>query len=175
MELWDNQYPDSSEYAHYYGIYVQEVPRQNVIETLNTQMHEIYTLINSIPGDKAYYCYQEGKWTTKEVFGHLIDTERMFAMRAHAFSRGETASIFGFEQDEYILNSNYNERSLANIGNEYLAVRISTIHLFNNMTKDMIAKKGTASGFGFTVRSIPFIIAGHERYHIDFLKEKYLK
>jgi len=175
MELWDNQYPDSSEYAHFYGAYVQEVPRQNVIDTLNSQMHEVYTLINSIPGDKAYHAYEKGKWTTKEVVGHLIDTERMFAMRAHAFSRGEKTAIFGFDQDKYIADANYNERTLANIGNEYLAVRISSIHLFNNMTPEMLTKTGIASGVSFTVRSIPFVIAGHERYHVDFLKEKYLK
>jgi hypothetical protein len=78
------------------------------------------------------------------------------------------------EQDDYVKYSNYNSRTISNLGNEYLAVRIATIHLFQNMTKEMIDLKGTASGVEFTVRSFPFIIAGHELHHVEVIKEKYL-
>jgi len=174
MEVWDNEYPASSEYVHYYSTYVGLVEKANIITILNSQMHELYTLINSVPGDKAYLAYEPGKWTLKEVFGHMIESERVFCYRAFSISRGEKQPLPGMEQDEYMEGNNYNSRTLANLSNEYLAVRVSTIHLLSSMTKEMISKKGNASGFDFTVRALAFIIAGHERHHINVIKEKYL-
>lgn len=174
MSIWDKEYPSGSEYAHYYAGYVANVPKGNIIETLNSQMHEFYTFINSIPGDKAFHAYAEGKWTVKQVIGHIIETERVFAYRGLAFSRRDKNPLPSMEQNDYVKYANYNSRTISNLANEYLAVRISTIHLFQNMTKGMISLKGTASGVEFTVRSLPFIIAGHERHHINIIKEKYL-
>ncbi|MAL19184.1 MAG: hypothetical protein CL670_05225 [Balneola sp.] len=174
MSVWDKEYPSSSEYAHYYGNYVSHVPKENIIETLKAQMHEIYTFINSIPGDKAFHSYEDGKWTVKQTIGHIIETERVFAYRALAFSRRDPSPLPSMEQDDYVKYSNYNSRTIHNLANEYLAVRIASIHLFQNMTKEMISLKGTASGVEFTVRSFPFIIAGHELHHLEIIKEKYL-
>lgn len=174
MSVWDKEYPSSSEFAHYYANYVSNVPKGNIIDTLNAQMHEFYTFINSIPGDKAFHSYAEGKWTVKQIIGHMIETERVFSYRALAFSRRDNNALPSMEQDDYVKYSNYNSRTISNLANEYLAVRISSIHLFQNMTKEMISLKGTASGVEFTVRSIPFIIAGHELHHIKVIKDKYL-
>lgn len=174
MSIWDKEYPSSSEYAHYYAGYVSNVPKKNIIETLNLQMHEFYTFINSIPGDKAFHAYAEGKWTIKQVIGHIIETERVFAYRALAFSRRDENPLPPMDEKDYVKYANYNSRTISNLANEYLAVRISTIHLFQNMTKEMVSLKGTASGVEFTVRSLPFIIAGHERHHMNMIKEKYL-
>ncbi|MGB0347327.1 MAG: DinB family protein [Balneolaceae bacterium] len=174
MEVWENEYPADSEYVHYYSRYVGHVEKANIINTLNAQMHELYTLINSVPGDKAFFAYAPDKWTLKEVIGHMIETERLFCYRAFAISRGEKQPLPGMDQDEYMANNYYNKRTLANLSNEYLAVRVSTIHLLSSMTKEMISKRGIASGFDVTVRALAFIIAGHERHHINMIKEKYL-
>lgn len=174
MSVWDKEYPSKSEYAHFYSGYVSHVPKENIIETLKAQMHEIYTFINAIPGDKAFHAYEEGKWTIKQIIGHIIETERVFAYRGLAFSRRDPNPLPSMEQDEYVKYSNYNSRTIQNLANEYLAVRIATIHLFQNMTKEMISLKGKASNAEFTVRSIPFIIAGHELHHLEIIKEKYL-
>lgn len=175
MNTWDNEYPSPSEYAHFYSGYVGNVPKDNIIHTLNAQMHEVFTLINSVTGDKAFFSYQEGKWTLKQLFGHMIECERVFAYRALSMSRGDKNELPGMDQDEWMKVSNYNSRTLANLSNEYLAVRVATIHLFDNMTKEMINRKGIASGFEFTVRALAFIIAGHELHHLSIIKEKYLK
>ena len=90
MSFWDDQYPESSEYSHFYSTYIQEVPKGNIIDYLNSQMHEFYTFINSIPGDKLFDVYEEGKWTIKEIVGHVIDSERVFNYRALRMSRGDT-------------------------------------------------------------------------------------
>ncbi|MTI86998.1 MAG: DinB family protein [Balneolaceae bacterium] len=174
MSVWNKEYPAPSEYAHYYSGYVEHVPKSNIIETLNSQMHEFYTFINTIPGEKAFSSYEKGKWTIKQIVGHLIETERVFAHRALCFSRRTPYDLPSMKQDDWVKYSNHNSRKLSNLGNEYLAVRISSIHLFQNMTKEMLSLKGTASGVEFTVRSIPFIIAGHELHHLDIIKEKYL-
>lgn len=175
MNTWDNEYPSTSEYAHFYSAYVGNVPKDNIIHTLNAQMHEVFTLINSVTGDKAFFSYKEGKWTLKQLFGHMIETERVFAYRALSISRGDKNELPGMDQDEWMKVSNYNSRTLANLSNEYLAVRVATIHLFDNMTKEMINRKGIASGLEFTVRALAFIIAGHELHHLNIIKEKYLK
>lgn len=174
MSVWDKEYPASAEYAHYYADYVAHVPKQNIIDTLNSQMHQLYTFINSIPGDKAFSTYEKGKWTIKQIIGHLIETERVFGYRALAFSRRDKSPLPEMNQDEYVKYANHNSRTLHDLGNEYLAVRISSIHLFQSMTKEMLSLKGVASNSEFTVRSIPFIIAGHELHHMEVIREKYL-
>ncbi|MEX0856657.1 MAG: DinB family protein [Balneolaceae bacterium] len=174
MNAWKKEYPAASEYAHYYSDYVAQVPKQNIIDTLNAQMHQQYTFINSIPGEKAFSAYEPGKWTIKQIVGHVIETERIFAYRALAFSRRDKNPLPGMDQNNYVKFANHNSRTLHDLANEYLAVRISSIHLFQNMTKEMLSLKGIASGYEFTVRSIPFIIAGHELHHLNVIKEKYL-
>jgi hypothetical protein len=174
MDSWENEYPSSTEYAHFYAGYVSLTPKGNIIHTLSEQMHELYTLINTVPGDIAIFAYQDGKWTLKEVIGHMIETERMFSFRAMAISRGDSAPLPGMDQDEYMEGNNYNSRTLADLSNEYLAVRVSTLHLLKTMTKEMIDRQGNASGTNVTVRALAFIIAGHERHHVNVVREKYL-
>jgi hypothetical protein len=92
-----------------------------------------------------------------------------------AISRSEQQPLPSMDQEEYMVDNNYNSRTLANLSNEYLALRVSTIHLLSNMNKTMIRKKGNASGFNVTVRALAYIIAGHERHHVNIIKEKYLQ
>lgn len=175
MEFWNNEYPEDSEYAHFYSSYVNNVPKGNVISALSSQMHEFYTLANAIRGDKALTPYKKGKWTLKQMIGHMIETERVFSYRALSISRGDKTELPGMDQDEWMKDSNYNSRSVANLCNEYLAVRTSTVHLFQNMTKDMINATGIASGVEFSVRALAFIIAGHELHHLEIIREHYMK
>ncbi len=175
MDTWDNEYPEKSEYAHFYSDYVSNVPRnKNIIAQLNIQMHELYTIANAIRGDRALTPYTEGKWTLKQMLGHLIETERMFAYRALSISRGDKVELPGMDQDLWMKESNYNSRSVANLCNEYLAIRTSTIHLFQNMTGKMIARSGIASGVEVSVRALAYIIAGHELHHLKIIRDNYL-
>lgn len=174
MDVWEKEYPATSEYTHFYSTYMEQVDKGNVINTLTRQMHEAFTLINSIPGDKAFSSYAEGKWTIKEVIGHVIECERLFSYRIMAISRGEKSSLPGMDQEAYMNGNNYNSRTLANLSNEFLAVRVSTIHLLSNMTKEMIGRKGQVDGSDITVRALAHIIAGHEKHHMEIIREKYL-
>jgi hypothetical protein len=151
------------------------VPKENILNALSSQMHEFYTVANAIRGDKALTPYADGKWTLKEMIGHMIETERVFAYRALSISRGDKTELPGMDQDKWMKDSNYNSRSVANLCNEYLAVRTSTIHLFQNMTKEMINASGIASGVEFSVRALAFIIVGHELHHLEIIRENYMK
>jgi hypothetical protein len=171
--LWDDIKPGTDEYHEFYQGYVDQVGPGNIMDILIRQMHESYTLMSSLSDSQASYRYAPGKWTVREVFGHLMDTERIFGTRALCFSRGETQPLPGYDQDQYVIHANFNTRSVYGIAEEYANLRKSNITMFEEFEPEMLAREGTASGRTFSVRSIPFIIAGHERHHLDILYEKY--
>lgn len=171
--VWDEIKPTSEEYGNYYQGYVDQVGAGNIIDILMDQMQETCALINSLSHEQAHYRYAEDKWTVKEVIGHLMDTEHVFACRALCFSRNDPNTLPGFDQDEYVKAGNFNSRSRENLENEYFALRNSTIYLFSSFSEEMLMRKGIANNVTFTVRAIPFIIAGHERHHLEILKTRY--
>ena len=174
MIEWENEYPSTAEYADFYSGYVELVNTSNIINALKSQMHEVYTLVHSLPIEKGDFAYDVGKWTLKEVIGHIIETERLFSYRAFSISRGEKNELPSMDQDQYMKNNLYHVRTLVDLLNEFLAVRISTIHLLSNMNKRMISKKGIASGYEVSVRALSYIIVGHVMHHLNIIKGKYL-
>jgi len=131
-------------------------------------------LVESLPVEKLLYRYAENKWTIKEVLVHIIDDERIYAYRAMCFARGEQTPLPGFEQDDYALNSGANERDIDNILEEYEAVRRSTIALFNGLSDSAFTKTGIANNNKVSVRALVYHLAGHELYHINLIKSRYL-
>ena len=165
--------PQSDEYGEFYEEYVAKVDSENAKPILKDQMHETYTLINSLTAKQAAYRYAADKWTVKEVICHIVDSERIFAYRALCIARGEQKNLPGFNQEEYVRQGNFKDRSLKNIGDEYFSLRNATIAMFNSFCEETLSRKGKASGYDCSVRAIAFIIAGHERHHLDVLKDKY--
>lgn len=165
--------PKPDEYGDYYHGYVEKVSEGDIIAILKDQMHETYTLINSLTAKQVQYRYAAGKWTVKEVIGHLVDSERIFAYRGLCFARGEQKELPGFDQDDYVEQGNFNDQRLKNIGDEYFSLRNATIAMFSSLSEETLLKKGKASGYDCSVRAIAYIIAGHERHHLDVLKDKY--
>lgn len=166
--------PDSSEYAAYYEGYISKVPDGDLVGTLKKQLDDTLGLIKSIPEDRGGFRYGEGKWSIKEVIGHVIDGERIFSYRVLRFGRGDATPLASFEQDGYISTGNFDKRTLENLANEYEHVRRATISLLENMDADAWARRGTASDNEVSVRALAFIIAGHERHHMEILRTKYL-
>lgn len=165
--------PQPDEYGEFYKGYVDKVDSDNVLEVLKDQMHETYTLINSLTAKQAAYRYAAGKWTVKEVIGHLVDSERIFAYRALCIARGEQQNLPGFDQEEYVEQGNFKDRRLKNIGDEYFSLRNANIAMFNSFSEETLLRKGKANGYDCSVRALAYIIAGHERHHLDVLKDKY--
>jgi len=167
--------PSKNDYAEYYHKYIQEIDGDNIFEVLEKQLNATLNLFKNISEDKGNYSYAAGKWSIKEVIGHCIDTERIFAYRALCIARGEKKYLPGMEQDDYAKKGEFNRRTLKNLLNEYELVRKSNIILFNSFQEKVLQNRGIASDNEVTVLGLMFIIAGHELHHIKVIKEKYLK
>ena len=166
--------PHSSEYAPYYEKYISRVPDGDIVATLGTQLERTLALIRGIPEDRGDFRYAEGKWSIKELLGHVIDGERVFAYRALRFGRGDTTPLPGFEQDDFVRGADFNKRSLSDLAEEFEHVLRSTISLLASLEPGAWDRRGTANDDEVSVRGIAFIIAGHERHHVEVLKSRYL-
>ena len=166
--------PAVTEYPPYYHTYVSRVPEGNIVSTL-TQLHEeVLALLKSIPESRAGHRYAEGKWSIRELIGHLLDGERIFAYRALRFARNDGTPLHGFDENEYILNARFDNYTLTDLAEEYDAVRRSTIALFQHLDNAAWRRKGVANNGEVSVRGIAYIIAGHELHHLDVLRKRYL-
>ncbi|MGE5353156.1 MAG: DinB family protein [Acidobacteriota bacterium] len=166
--------PDSTEYAPYYEQYISAVPEGDLIHILEEQLETSSTLFKSLSDAQAITSYQQGKWTIKQVLRHIIDAERIFTFRALCFARGEHQELPGFDQDEYVRQSDCNEYPWHDLVEEFQHVRRSTISLFRSLPPDAWYKRGVASKFEVTVRALAYITAGHERHHTDVIRTRYL-
>lgn len=163
----------SDEYGDFYSRYIDKSRGQHLIDVLDEGSNQIADMLQAISDKQALFSYAEGKWTIKEVVGHMVDTERIMAFRSLAFARGDTHPLPGFDQDAYVEAANFNERPLDDLMHEYRAVRSSTIQLFSSFTDEMLMAQGRASGSTFSVRALGYVIAGHEIHHLEILREKY--
>ncbi|PSL25444.1 DinB family protein [Chitinophaga ginsengisoli] len=166
--------PQPGEFLPYQGVYIDAVGNAEVPAILQELRDSTYAFFTSIPEEKASYAYAPGKWTIKETLGHLIDTERVFAYRLLCFARGEQQGLPGFEQDDYVLNSHANDRTLQDLADEFRIVRESSIYLLRHLKKDEEAIIGKANNNPISIRSLAYMIPGHELHHLRILKERYL-
>ena len=166
--------PEKTEYAEYYDKYVSLVEATDVVSAMEKQSEELNDTFSQISEEKGLYAYAEGKWTIKELLGHLIDGERIFAYRAFRFSRADKTPLPGFDQDPYIENGNYNSVKLADLLDELILLRKSNIHFLKNLSKKAWDNVGVASDNPITVRALAYIMVGHIEHHVKILKEKYL-
>ena len=166
--------PQEGEFNPYYGKYIDLVPDGDVVKTLTRQLSETLGILETIPEDRAGYRYAEGKWSVKELLGHLTDAERIFVYRALCIARGDTQSLPGFEENDYVRGAEFDSLPLSKVIAEFETVRAATISFFENLNEEAWIRKGTANGSGVTVRAIAYILAGHERHHRQVLKDRYL-
>tara|TARA_R110002050_G_scaffold16019_2_gene49077 strand:+ start:176985 stop:177506 length:522 start_codon:yes stop_codon:yes gene_type:complete len=162
------------DYNPYYHNYISTLQDENLIPTLNKDLDNTKDFIEKIGNKKWNFAYGKDKWTTVEVLLHIIDTERVFQYRALCFARNDKSLFPGFDQDDYVMHSNANTRSKENILNEFIAVRKSTIALFESLDENILQKRGVASNSAMSVAATGFIILGHARHHQRILEERYL-
>src|SRR5688572_18842418 len=166
--------PDKNEYDPYYEHYVSLVENDDIIDTLGSQPTRLQDLLTAMPEENGNYRYADGKWSVKEVLGHLIDGERMFAYRLFRISRGDETPIEGFEQDGYIENAHSDDRSFSDLLEEFSLLRRANMMFFNNLKDDAWTRVGTANKARISVRALAYIMAGHIEHHLGVLKERYL-
>ena len=166
--------PASDEYHKYFAPYVNKVPEGDILDILEKQAEDIKQFFDEIPEVKAAHRYADGKWSIKEVAGHITDGERVFGFRALCFARNDLTHLPGFESDDYVANANFDTRTLCSIADEFYHLRKSHIALFRSFDNNVMIRTGIAVNAKFTVRSLAYMIAGHAAHHVDVLREKYL-
>jgi hypothetical protein len=165
--------PQSDEHDPYYCRYISLVPEGDILATLRSQIADTQALLKKTGEERGNFRYAPGKWSVKEVVGHLSDAERVFGYRALRIARNDQTPIEGFEQDDYIRFGPFAHRSLAELLEEYTTVRQSSLCLFNQLDQEAWSRRGTANKATISVRAIAFVLAGHELHHRRILKDKY--
>jgi hypothetical protein len=166
--------PSKGDYGEYYQRYIDLVNGDDIFRVLIEQNVESQNVLNSFSESKGNNSYAEGKWTVKEVIGHMMDVERIFAYRALCIARGESKPLPGMDQDIYVKHGNFNKRQLFDLNYEYRLIRESNILLFGSFDKSVYNNRGIASGHEVTVLALMYMTAGHEKHHLNILMERYM-
>ncbi len=166
--------PGAEEHAPYYSTYIDKVPAGNLLDLLRNQTGEITAALGSLSEAKGNHAYAPGKWTIKEVVGHMADTERVMSYRALSFARQDPASLPSFDENAWTPTAQFNKRTLASLVAELLAVRNASLALFDGFPPDAPARRGTASNKEISVRALGHILYGHVAHHLAVIKERYL-
>jgi len=166
--------PAPDEYAPYFAKYIEQVPEGDVLALLRRQVEETAALVGGLDDHQADYRYAAGKWSVKEVVGHVADTERIMVYRGLCFARGEAAALPGFDENEYVAHAKFGGRRLADLLAEFRAVRAATVAFFSGLDAEELLRRGTANARPYTVRALAYVVAGHERHHSTILAERYL-
>lgn len=164
--------PAAGEYAPDYSKYLAPLSG-DMFELLQSQAKTTAALLAATPESRAGHRYAQGKWSVKEVVGHLSDSERVFSYRALRFARADTTDLPGFEENDWVANANFDRRTLASIAAEFAAVRAATLALFASLDDEELLRRGTANGQEVSVRALAALLVGHERHHVGLLRERY--
>ncbi|HEV2722770.1 MAG TPA: DinB family protein [Thermoanaerobaculia bacterium] len=167
--------PAADEYGAHAEADIVRVAGDDSVEALTRQGRDVQELFGSLSETAvAGLRYAPGKWTLKEVLGHMIDDERIFAYRALCIARGDTRPLASFDENDYVAGANFEERTLSDLLREYALVRAATIALFASLSEEACLRRGTVAGYTASVRGLAFHIAGHELHHLRTLNERYL-
>jgi hypothetical protein len=172
MSTPESTAPLPAEYAPYHVKYISLVPEGDIIATLGRQLEELLSLLRGLPDDRAVLRQPPYTWSIKEVVGHVVDAERVFAYRAMRFARNDATPLPGFEQDDYVRSANFDAVPLANLVSEWEHVRRANICFFRNLDPDAWLRHGRASDNNVSVRALAYIMAGHERHHTEILRKR---
>lgn len=164
--------PEPAAYQHYYSMYLELVDQELILEKLESLKDSTFNLLSNLTEEQANHAYAPGKWTVKQVAGHLIDAERTFAYRAFAFSRGQ-AELPGFEENIYVERANSNHRTIQELAAELKAVREANLYMLRALTPEQIETHGIANGQPIQVNTIVYQMAGHEVHHLNLLRDRY--
>lgn len=166
--------PESTEHSPYYAQYIARVPAGDIVETLSTQQDATIDLLRALPAEKGGARYAPGKWSVREVVGHLIDAERIFTYRALRFARGDETALPSFDENRYVANAKTDARTMDGLCDEFEAVRRASVLLFASFDSEEWLRRGIASDAVTSVRALAWISAGHELHHVEILRTRYL-
>ncbi|MFC0261169.1 DinB family protein [Fontibacter flavus] len=166
--------PQEGEYNPYYETYINWVKGKDLPKILLSQIEEVRIFFEKMGEEKSKLAYAEGKWSAKEVLGHITDTDRVMAYRALSIARGEQASLPGFDQDAYVQKALFNEVPLVRLLEEFEMTRYALVSMLRNIPESTYVNFGVANNVPVTVRALFNIIAGHTIHHMNILSERYV-
>jgi uncharacterized damage-inducible protein DinB len=166
--------PQQGDYALFYQKYVALVPSGDFLEILQEQQRDLIRLFSPLSEQQAEFRYAAGKWSIKEVLGHINDAERIFSYRLLRIARGDRTPLASFDQEPYIQTGNFSDRKLQDLLHEFSTVREATVSLIRSLDDAAWLRRGVASQKEVSVLALAFVIAGHERHHRVILEERYL-
>ena len=165
--------PAASEYAPFYHGYVEAVPDGDIVELLRSGGRELVEAVGRITEDRGGFRYGPEKWSIREVLGHLIDAERIFAYRALRVARGDRTPLASFDENAYVRTAGSDARTLADLARELEIVREASVLLFASLPDEAWGLSGIASDREVSVRALAYITDGHSRHHLRILRERY--
>lgn len=165
--------PTSADFAPYYAKYIDLTPAGDLVAILQAQAREFETLLRAVPEARAGFAYADGKWTVREVVGHLTDTERVFAYRATAFSRADAQPLPSFDEAAWNPHGAYNDRPLSDVIAEWVTTRMATVSLLRAMPGEGLSRRGVASGMEITALACLTLLPGHVVHHLRVLQQSY--
>jgi hypothetical protein len=168
-----SQRPQANEFPVYYKGYIDSVADDVLIE-LENQIEFFPKFLSAISEEKASFAYAEGKWTIKELVGHILDTERIMSYRALRFARQDATALPGFDENDYVKYAHFADRSLQSLVDEFIVLRKSTMYLLKSFNEEELNRSGISNDRPITVRALVYILAGHVNHHQHILKERYL-
>jgi len=176
MERSPSGRPGDGEFAAYAKKDIEAVKGDDAVEALLSQANDVGRVLEQVSEAVAQgLTYAIGKWTLKQVIGHMLDDERIFAYRILCLARNDQRSLPGFDENEYMAFSDFESRPLASLLSEYSTVRAATVALLQSFSEEVWQRKGMVNGYEASVRGLAFHIAGHELHHLQIIRVRYLK
>jgi hypothetical protein len=167
--------PDTAELPEYQIAYISKVTGDDIMTFFRQQLEAASNTFRIIAEAKGNYRYAPDKWTVKELIGHVIDSERVFAYRALSLSRNDSTALPGFDQDPWARHANHGSVPMKELADEFESVRRSSIHLFRHLDPAAWKRRGTANNNPITVHALAYLIGGHTEHHLEILESRYLR
>lgn len=165
--------PVAGDYNPAFERYVARVPEADVLASFTRQIDDVRAALTPIPAANEKDRYAPGKWSVRQLVGHVIDAERVMGYRILAVARGDAQSMPGFDEELWGEHAGHDATPLPNLLEEFTLVRRSNALLVCGFSKEAWEKEGTANNNRITVRALPYIMIGHVRHHLAVLKDKY--
>jgi uncharacterized damage-inducible protein DinB len=172
MSTFRSLRPDTSEYSSSLETYIRRVPDGDIVELLEQQIEDTLAFVRPLSEREASSRRKPAEWNIKEVLGHLCEAERILSCRALRFARADTQPLPGWDQDDYMRESNFCERTVKDLAQELEHLRCANVALFRSFTAEALSRRGKADGKDVSVRALLFVLAGHERHHLEQMRQR---
>jgi hypothetical protein len=167
--------PDASEYSPYHELYISQVPEEDILEAMRSELAQPLSFLANLPESEACVCHPPYTWTIKQVVGHLIDCERIFGYRALRFARGDSTPLPGFDENAYAKTAHHDGIPLRDLVAEFANLRRSHVAFFEHLPVEAWQRRGMANNAAVSVHAVAYILVGHERHHAAIMRKRLSK